>query len=141
MATREIRVPRSPGIGAGPTVRVVPHGAGAIPHAFGSRRAPPIVTRRQRPCNSRETQRPYRPRMDVVVLRWPEEEERRTALRAVGRPRLLLLEDDSAPPVTIDPLEDWIRLPAGDGDVRARLAALEQRTPEDPRPEIDDHGV
>ncbi|TMK54901.1 MAG: helix-turn-helix domain-containing protein [Actinobacteria bacterium] len=79
--------------------------------------------------------------MDVVVLRWPEEEERRTALRTLRRPRLLLLEDDRAPPVTVDPLEDWIRLPAGDDDVRARLAALEQRTPEEPGPEIDEHGV
>ena len=49
---------------------------------------------------------------DVVLVRWPEEESRLERLRARGTPRLLLVGENLAAPSSIDPLEDWIRLPA-----------------------------
>jgi DNA-binding response OmpR family regulator len=68
--------------------------------------------------------------MDVVVLRWPEEQGRLEELRSLGAPRLLLVTPDSDPPIAVDPLEDWVRLPAEDRDVRARVATLAARSPE-----------
>ena len=49
---------------------------------------------------------------EVVLVRWPEEEARLERLRAAGSPRLLLVGEDLAAPEPVDPLEDWIRLPA-----------------------------
>ena len=65
--------------------------------------------------------------MDVVLVRWPEENFHLGELRGTGTPRLLLVGPDAPPPDSIDPLEDWIRLPAEDRDVRARVATLEAR--------------
>ncbi len=81
--------------------------------------------------------------MDVVLVRWPGEEHRREVLRRTGRPRLLVLEEDSAPPTDLDLLEDWIRLPADDGDVAARVSLLEQRAVEhgSSLPTLDEDGV
>lgn len=42
-------------------------------------------------------------------------------------PRLLLVNDGVAPPASIDELEDWIRLPADERDVAARLRSLSER--------------
>ena len=53
---------------------------------------------------------------DVVLVRWPEETERLERLRAAGAPRLLLVGEDLAAPEPVDPLEDWIRLPAAEDD-------------------------
>jgi hypothetical protein len=64
---------------------------------------------------------------EIVVLRWPAEDSARERLSAQGRPRLLLVAPNSEPPTALDCLEDWIRLPAEDGDVAARLRALEVR--------------
>ena len=63
---------------------------------------------------------------DVVLLRWPVEAARRE--RLVGRqvPRLLLVEGGAAPPPG-DCLEDWIRVPAPDADVRRRVQDLAAR--------------
>jgi DNA-binding response OmpR family regulator len=66
--------------------------------------------------------------VDVVLVRWPAEGARRDELRRAGRPRVLLLEDGIAPPVPApDDLEDWIRLPADDADLRARVEGLQRR--------------
>ncbi len=65
--------------------------------------------------------------MDVVLLRWPEEQVRLERLRASGAPRLLLVGDELAAPEPIDSLEDWIRLPAAEGDLRVRVATLAAR--------------
>ena len=78
--------------------------------------------------------------MDVVLLRWPEESPRRAQLEQGARPRLLLVEPGEAPPDCRDPLEDWIRLPADDQDVRARLATLVTRSGLE-RPSLDDDGL
>jgi DNA-binding response OmpR family regulator len=81
--------------------------------------------------------------MDVVLLRWPAESARRNALAESGVARLLLVEDGAPPPSPIDCLEDWIRVPAPELDMRARIAALEQRaTAHAPAvPTLDDDGV
>ncbi len=65
--------------------------------------------------------------MDVVLVRWPAEESRRERLRDERCARLLLVEDGAAPPVPVDCLEDWIRVPADDADLRARVEALAVR--------------
>src|ERR1700709_668371 len=67
------------------------------------------------------------PRVDVGLLRWPEEEARLERVRGAGSPRLLLMGGELAPPPSVDPLEDWIRLPAAEDDLRARVATLSAR--------------
>jgi len=76
-------------------------------------------------------------------VRWPAEETRREELRLAAHPRLLLLENGAAPPVTADALEDWIRVPAGEVDLRARVEGLLRRAEAttDPSPALDDDGV
>lgn len=61
------------------------------------------------------------------MVRWPLEGERREALAASNVPRLLLLEGPAAPPEGHDCLEDWVRVPAADEEVRARMTALALR--------------
>jgi DNA-binding response OmpR family regulator len=80
--------------------------------------------------------------MDVVLVRWPEEDARLRQLRDTGSPRLLLLNGESEPPESADCLEDWIRLPADDRDVRARVARLSSRADtQQPAPEVDGDGL
>ena len=76
--------------------------------------------------------------MDVVLVRWPEEEIRLREPRETGSPRLLLLNGESEPPESADCLEDWIRLPADDRDMRARVARLaSQSETQQPAPQVD----
>ena len=82
--------------------------------------------------------------MHVEVIRWPTEETRLAAARQSGCPRLILVDAGIAPPLTVDALEDWIRLPASDEDIQARLGVLENReflSHAGRVPEIDDHGI
>ena len=80
--------------------------------------------------------------MDVVLVRWPEEDVRLRELRETGSPRLLLLNGESEPPESADCLEDWIRLPADDRDVRARVARLASRSEtQQPAPQVDGDGL
>jgi DNA-binding winged helix-turn-helix (wHTH) protein len=81
--------------------------------------------------------------MDVVLLRWPLEQERRVRLEREGRLRLLLVEGGVTAPQCTDPLEDWIRVPADEADVRARIEGLAGRYREqrDDRPELDRDGL
>ncbi|MEW6474246.1 MAG: helix-turn-helix domain-containing protein [Actinomycetota bacterium] len=77
-----------------------------------------------------------------MLVRWPSESEQRTRLAERHIPRLLLI-DDGPPPETLDCLEDWIRLPASESDLRARIDGLLIRSKAHVRtvPEIDAHGV
>jgi hypothetical protein len=78
---------------------------------------------------------------DVVVLRWPEQEGERERLEHLGIPRLLIVESGVAPPNGDSCLEDWLRLPADDCDVRARLLSLARRAQRHPMvPVVDDFG-
>ena len=83
------------------------------------------------------------PGVDVVVVRWPAEAERRAQLADRNLPRLLLLNDGIEPPEAHDCLEDWVRLPASESDVRARIQGLQARGRTHLRdvPEVDAHGV
>ena len=65
--------------------------------------------------------------VDVAVVRWPSEIERRERLLQDGVPRLLLLEENGPPPDVDGCLEDWIRVPASEIDLHARLATLRTR--------------
>lgn len=81
--------------------------------------------------------------MEVVLLRWPLERERRQLLEHEGRPRLLLVEGGAAPPIPVDCLEDWIRVPADEADVQARIDGLTHRclTHRADVPDLDRDGV
>jgi hypothetical protein len=80
--------------------------------------------------------------VDVVLLRWPHDRERRDALHRAGLPRLLLVEDGIAPPVTAFELEDWIRVPAAEADLHARMEGLRARLARSAAlPELDHDGV
>jgi two-component system, OmpR family, response regulator len=78
---------------------------------------------------------------DVIVVRWPEQRADAERLARLDRPHLLLVEPGVAPPELKSCLADWIRLPADDVDVRARLAALEARSRQHPaKPTVDGFG-
>jgi DNA-binding response OmpR family regulator len=82
--------------------------------------------------------------MQVEILRWPQEEAKLHSLRLGGRPRLVMVPEGVAPPLTADPLEDWVRLPATDDDVRARVRVLEDRVAQaeaENHPELDENGL
>src|SRR5688500_3214383 len=81
--------------------------------------------------------------MDVVFVRWPQEGDRRDRLAIAQVPRLLLLDAGVQPPEPIACLEDWVRLPAEDGDIRARITAIARRSAlhAEPTPELDTDGV
>src|SRR5437763_8549219 len=64
----------------------------------------------------------------VRLVRWPEEYELLERLRATGTPRLLLVRPPAPAPEVMECEEDWVRLPADDGDVRARVLALAARS-------------
>jgi DNA-binding response OmpR family regulator len=78
---------------------------------------------------------------DVAVLCWPDDHEESDRLERLGLPRLLVVEPDTPPPEGDSCLQDWIRLPATDEDVRARLTALSHHAARHPSaPVIDAWG-
>jgi len=78
---------------------------------------------------------------DVVLVRWPEQRSDAERLALLDKPHLLLVEPGAAPPEIHSCVADWIRLPADDGDVRARLAALAERALRHPTtPTMGDFG-
>ena len=62
------------------------------------------------------------------MLRWPDERARRSRISEAGEPRLLLVPEGEEPPAVVDCLEDWIRVPATENEVRARVDALAVRS-------------
>ncbi len=78
---------------------------------------------------------------DVVVLNWPDQSAERDRLDRHGVPRLWLVDHDVDPPIGDSCLEDWLRLPAEDADVRARITSLARRAEHHPlRPTLDTYG-
>jgi hypothetical protein len=77
------------------------------------------------------------------VLRWPGDRERLVAARRDGVPRLVLVDPAASPPAGSDVLEDWVRLPATDEDIRWRVENLELRAVgrADQRPILDPEGL
>lgn len=72
----------------------------------------------------------------VALIRWPDDEARLAEARGQGSPRLILVPPDAEPPAVADPLEDWVRLPAPDTDVRARVRTLAERAAETRFPHV-----
>jgi len=78
---------------------------------------------------------------DVAVLHWPAQSDEAEALAAEGRPRLLLVAPDADPPLAHDALCEWVRLPADERDVAARILLLTRRVDPPPeRPRVDANG-
>ena len=64
---------------------------------------------------------------DLVLLRWPDDEQLRRDLATRDVPRLLLVADGTPPPPSLGLCEDWIRLPLDASELLARRAAVLQR--------------
>lgn len=83
--------------------------------------------------------------MEVALVRWPDEAEARETLRQAGQPRVLLLVGGSPPPTPVDDIEDWIRVPVSDADLRARVEWLNRRITPTPVvaevPVLDEDGL
>jgi DNA-binding response OmpR family regulator len=77
--------------------------------------------------------------MDVAMIAWPSGDAQREELRRARVPRLLLVAPDVEAPFVDELLEDWVRLPATERDVRARALTLQRRART--RPWIDDGGM
>ena len=78
---------------------------------------------------------------NIAILRWPEDHDEAARLDRLGLPRLLVIEADGPAPESTQCLEDWIRLPATEEDVRARLAALSHHARRHPSaPVVDSWG-
>ncbi|MDQ6696475.1 MAG: helix-turn-helix domain-containing protein [Actinomycetota bacterium] len=78
------------------------------------------------------------PVAEVVMLRWPEERVRAKELADAGVAVLYLLKEETDPPTPRSCLEDWVRMPGDERDLRARLAALELRAAAHQRPPFVD---
>ncbi|GGY73545.1 hypothetical protein GCM10010363_63310 [Streptomyces omiyaensis] len=78
---------------------------------------------------------------DVVFVRWPAQADLRTRYRKEGVPRLLVVEAGAQPPISNDPVEDWIRPPVSRDDLEARVKALQNRFDSCRVPTIDSTGT
>ncbi|MFF1716291.1 winged helix-turn-helix domain-containing protein [Streptomyces sp. NPDC058268] len=56
-------------------------------------------------------------------------------------PRLLVVEAGAQPPISNDPVEDWIRPPVSRDDLAARVAVLQNRFDSNGVPAIDSTGT
>jgi hypothetical protein len=65
--------------------------------------------------------------VDVAIAKWPEEAARVVQLARGHVPRLLLVRPDASPPVATDVLEDWVRMPCEERDLRARVVGLQRK--------------
>jgi hypothetical protein len=83
-----------------------------------------------------------RPTMgEVVLVRWPEDGDDGTRLANAGVAVLYLIDGDDAPPTPTTCLEDWVRIPGDERDLRARVVALEVRSlSHRGPPRVDDDG-
>jgi DNA-binding response OmpR family regulator len=64
--------------------------------------------------------------VDVALVHWPAEADRLERLRARHEPRLVVVEE-GPPPTTDDWLEDWLRAPVDEEEIRIRLQTLRDR--------------
>lgn len=77
---------------------------------------------------------------EVAQVSWPRDADRRNELAEAGVPRLLVVEDGAPPPITADPLEDWVWSSSDAAELRARLRSLADawsRTDRTPRMDAD----
>lgn len=78
---------------------------------------------------------------DVIFVRWPVQADLRTRCRQDGVPRLLVVEGGAQPPISNDPVEDWVRPPVSRDDLQARVRALQNRFNSRRVPTIDSTGT
>lgn len=78
---------------------------------------------------------------DVRILSWPNEAELRDHYRALGVPRLLIVDPTASAPVSTDIWEDWVRPPIRQSDLEARVAALRSRAAALRVPQLDSAGI
>lgn len=81
--------------------------------------------------------------MEVALVSWPDQSDRRTELAATGAPRLLLVSPGTDPPQSLDCVEDWVHVPCSESELAARLQTLRHRAfrHSESQPSIDEHGV
>jgi DNA-binding winged helix-turn-helix (wHTH) protein len=77
----------------------------------------------------------------VAILGWPECESDLEDLARRGVPRLLLVAPTVTPPVCTDCLEDWVRLPVDETDLRARMHTLAERQRIRQTLTVDENGI
>jgi hypothetical protein len=78
---------------------------------------------------------------EVMLVRWPEDAAEGERFADSGIAVLYLVNYDDEPPSPTTCIEDWIRIPGDDRDLRARVAALELRAvTHDSSPHVDDEG-
>jgi DNA-binding winged helix-turn-helix (wHTH) protein len=78
---------------------------------------------------------------DVVVLCWPGDAADVVRLQDHGVPCLLLVDAEADPPDVDDLLVDWVRLPADERDLTARLGRLRRHALGPPAvPMLDGYG-
>jgi hypothetical protein len=65
---------------------------------------------------------------EVMLIRWPEDGDDGIRLANAGLAVLYLIDGDDEPPTPTTCLEDWVRIPGDERDLRARVAALEFRS-------------
>lgn len=80
---------------------------------------------------------------EIALVRLPGDTTKLAKLRQEGQPRLIFVEGDCEPPITLDVCEDWIRVPADERDVIARQEGLRRRlqAPKDDEPTLDEAGL
>lgn len=79
--------------------------------------------------------------MDVALVPWPAAAHKLETLRSRRAPRLLVVDEHAQPPQLVDELEDWVRLPVDEGDVRVRVDTLARRAEELLIPSVDPDDV
>lgn len=77
----------------------------------------------------------------VKFIRWPADASIRDRYKREGIPCLLVVDPGASPPNCLDLSEDWIRAPAPQQDVEARVRAIHQRIGRHKVPVIDPTGV
>lgn len=77
----------------------------------------------------------------VRFVRWPIEAGILSECRRDKTPCLLVVEGKAKAPICTEPWEDWIRTPAPQQDIEARVKSLIQRTHGSMIPIVDSTGV
>jgi hypothetical protein len=81
------------------------------------------------------------PRFDAPVLVWwPDEAHKLATLREAGRLRLVVVQDGAEPPISGDPLEEWVRS-SDSASIPDRIAGLVARAEPFLAPSLDASGV
>lgn len=65
---------------------------------------------------------------EVMVVRWPEDGDDGARFARHGVAVLYVIDAHGDPPAVTTCLEDWVRVPGDERDLRSRIAALEARS-------------